>query len=328
MSLKIVRDDITNIKVDAIVNSANHTQPTKKPDGTDGAIHEAAGVEDLLKARKAIGTIEFGDAKETEAFNLSKNARYIIHTVAPIWQGGNNHEIETLRSCYQKSLALALKLNCSSIAFSVMGSGINNIPKKEALNIAVSEIINFLFGHEEVNMDVTLVLFDKETFELCKKVFPNIKERIEDRLVEQIANVEYDGNLSNRRKQQRLIAPAKPLGKTFMEYLDRLLKSKNLDFDDVRIEARVSDKICSDMRNKQNDYHPGKETAIKLALGMHLTLDETQTLLNTAYYALHANSEYDSTIIGCILKEKYKISEVNRELRSKGLQLLPIPKGK
>lgn len=323
MPLKIVRNDITKLKVDAIVNSANHTLPEKKPHGTDGAIHEAAGVEELLVARKEIckdGIIEFGDAKWTSAFNLSENIDYIIHTVAPIWHGGNMNEVDTLRSCYKNSLALALELNCSSIAFSAMGTGINNFPRNEALKIAISEITGFLFEHEEINMEVTLVIFDRETFELCKKVFPDIKENIDDSSVEELADLEYEGDLDSKRKRQSTIFPAEPLGKTFNERLDELIKNKNLNLADVCWDARVSPKVRSDINTKGKEYHPSKDTAIRLALAMRLNLEETQSLLKTAFYTLHANNKYDSEIIGFILNGEYRLRTINEKLRSKELK--------
>lgn len=319
MPLQIVRDDITKLKVNAIVNSANHTPPEKKPHGTDGAIHAAAG-DELLTARKNIGDIAFGDAKWTPAFNLGENnVDYLIHTVAPIWHGGNMNEVETLRSCYKNSLTLALELNCSSIAFSAMGTGINNFPRNEALKIAISEITGFLFEHEEANMEVTLVIFDRETFELCKKVFPDIKENIDDSSVEELANLEYEGDLDSKRKRQSTIFPAEPLGKTFNERLNELIEAKNLNLADVCWDARVSPRVRSDINTKGKEYHPLKETAIRLALAMELNLEETQSLLKSAFYTLHANNRYDSAIIGFILKKEYRLRIINEELRRQEL---------
>ena len=165
MPFKIIRNDITKMKVDAIVNSANHTAPDKKPFGTDGAIHEAAGLDELLAARQAIGDINYGEAQITPAFALP--AKIIIHTVAPVWSKINSNDEfgyrkakEQLALCYKNSLALALENDCKSIAFPLLATGINGFPKRDAFKIAVTAIIDFLFDHD---MTVFIVVFDKES---------------------------------------------------------------------------------------------------------------------------------------------------------------------
>ena len=153
MPFQIIKNDITKVKADAIVNTAN-LEP-KYAAGTDGAIYKAAGADKLLAERKKIGRIKFGDVAVTPAYNLK--AKYIIHTVAPAWNGGNKGEFEVLKSCYSRSITKAAELGCESIAFPLIATGVYMFPKAEALRIAMDEISNFLM-REDVDMTVKLVL--------------------------------------------------------------------------------------------------------------------------------------------------------------------------
>ena len=161
MPLKIIRNDITKVSADVIVNSAN--PKPKYGTGTDYAIYAAAGVDELLAERKKIGDIRVGDIAVTPAFKLS--AKYIIHTVGPIWFGGLRGELDYLKSCYQKSLDKAFELDCESIAFPLIATGVYGFPKDEALSIALSEIQTFLLSHDE--MKIILVVFDRKSFILA-----------------------------------------------------------------------------------------------------------------------------------------------------------------
>lgn len=156
MPFEIVRNDIVNMHVDAIVNTAN-PKPIIGP-GVDSALHKRAGNE-LLKAREQIGEISVGNARITEAFQL--HAKYVIHTVGPIWNGGLNQETELLRSCYRNSLELALKYGCESIAFPLISTGAYGFPKEQALETALGVISSFLMHHK---MMVYLVVFDKTAY--------------------------------------------------------------------------------------------------------------------------------------------------------------------
>lgn len=181
MPFQIVRNDITRMKADAIVNSAN-----PKPiyaGGTDRAIYEAAGAEKLLARRRKIGEIEPGEAAVTPAFAL--DAKYIIHTVGPVWQGGGRGEAECVRKCYVSSLRLARRCGCRSIAFPLLASGVNGYPKGEALQIALSAIREFLDGED---MTVYLVVFDEESFALSGKLFAGIASYIDAQYVQDSAS--------------------------------------------------------------------------------------------------------------------------------------------
>lgn len=184
MAFKIIRNDITQVAADAIVNTAN-------PDpiygsGTDGAIYEAAGADELLAERAKIGVMEVGQAAYTPAFGL--DAKYIIHTVGPAWDGGTHGELDALRSCYVHSLALADELHCASIAFPLISTGVYGFPKDQALQTAISVFSEFLADHE---MEIILVVFDRKSFELSGRIFDDIDEYIDENYVSDQIDVEY-----------------------------------------------------------------------------------------------------------------------------------------
>lgn len=198
MPFQIIRNDIIKVKADAIVNTAN-------PDpviggGVDQAIYTAAGAEELLTERQKIGAIRPGEAAVTGAFNLP--ARFIIHTVGPVWQDGLHGEPETLASCYRKSLLLAKQLGCESIAFPLISTGVYGFPKALALQIALREIEAFL---QDSDMEVLLVVFSKEAFDLSSELAEDVKAFIDDRYVEKRKVEEYgspyDEALDRRRRQ-------------------------------------------------------------------------------------------------------------------------------
>ncbi len=219
MSFRIVRNDITKVSADAIVNSANPSPVYAG--GTDAAVYKAAGEFELLEERKKIGDIAVGSAAVTPAFLLS--AKYIIHTVGPDWVDGNHGEFEALRSCYENSLALASEYGCESIAFPLISTGVYGFPKNEALSIAVGSFESFLKDHD---MEITLVVFDEESFVVSGKLFADINAYIdskfaEDRLEEEYAvddmctdsfeavdeeELEDPEPVGNRRKARRLFA--------------------------------------------------------------------------------------------------------------------------
>lgn len=184
MALQIIRNDITKVSADAIVNTANPNPIYSS--GTDGAVYAAAGAEQLLAERKKIGTIETGKAFSTPAFAL--DAKYIIHTVGPLWSGGDHDEFSCLRSCYDNSLKLAAELGCESIAFPLISTGVYGFPKDEALKIAISSFTDFLTDHD---MDIILVVFDEESFVLSGKIFSDVDEFIDDNYVDEQIEEEY-----------------------------------------------------------------------------------------------------------------------------------------
>ena len=178
MPLQIVRNDITKIKADAIVNAAN--QFACVGTGVDLSIYNAAGYEALLRERKKIGTIEPGECMPTSAFNL--DAMYIIHTVGTYWEGGCHGEEAVLRNCYRNSLKMAKHLKCGSVAIPLMATGNYCYPKELAFGIAQEEIEAFLKRNDIL---VILVIFDRECLTISQKRFDDIKEYIDNKYVEE-----------------------------------------------------------------------------------------------------------------------------------------------
>ena len=189
MAFSIIRNDITKVHADAIVNTAN-----PKPvcgGGTDTAIYKAAGAEELLAARRQIGEIAPGHAEYTPAFAL--DAKYIIHTVGPIWEGGEAGEFETLANCYRNSLALAKSLGCTSIAFPLISTGVYGFPKDQALSIAVEQFRAFedSLGENEEEPEILLVVFDRESFVLSGTVYEGVDAFVDGNYVEEKLDEEY-----------------------------------------------------------------------------------------------------------------------------------------
>jgi len=184
MSFKIVRNDITKIKADAIVNTAN-PEPIYSA-GTDSAVYIAAGAEKLLEERKKIGRIAEGDVAVTPAFDL--DAKYIFHTVGPIWQGGDYGEKETVSKCYLNCLNKAKELELESIAFPLLATGTYGFPKADALLIATSVFSSFLAENE---LEITLVVFDNESFALSDKIFAGVDQFIDENYVDEKTSEEY-----------------------------------------------------------------------------------------------------------------------------------------
>lgn len=195
MPFQIIRNDITKVKADVIVNTANPRPVIGS--GTDSAIYKAAGDKQLLAERKKIGDIAPGQAAYTNAFHL--DAKYIIHTVGPAWNGGSKGEREILHSCYEKSLGIAAELSCSSIAFPLIATGVYGFPKDEALQIALSEINKFLLSHD---MKVILVVFDRNAFELSGKLVGDIEEYIDEHSAHVIRESEYGGDYGVERQRR------------------------------------------------------------------------------------------------------------------------------
>lgn len=184
MPFHIIRDNIARVHADAIVNTAN-PEPVYAG-GTDSAIYHAAGRDRLLAERKKIGRINPGQAAFTPAFAL--HAKYIIHTVGPVWQGGDRGEFELLASCYRNALGIARRLGCESIAFPLISTGVYGFPKDRALEIALREISVFL---EKSEMDVTLVVFDRKSFDLSAGLAADIRQYINENYVTEQTAEEY-----------------------------------------------------------------------------------------------------------------------------------------
>lgn len=195
MPFQIIRNDITKVRADAIVNTAN-PEPVYAG-GTDAAVYFAAGEDKLLTERRKIGRISPGEAAVTPAFAL--HAKYIIHTVGPVWEGGDRGEYDQLASCYRKSLLLARQLGCESIAFPLISTGVYGFPRDRALDIALREISSFL---EDSEMQVTLVVFDRKSFDLSARLSADVRQYIDEHYAETRSTQEY--SIDDLRLQNRI----------------------------------------------------------------------------------------------------------------------------
>ena len=322
MPFEIIRNDITKVKADAIVNTAN-----PKPvvgSGTDSAIYKAAGKKKLLAERVKIGDIARGEIAVTPAFKL--DAKYIIHTVGPSWRDGKHGEFDILKSCYRKSLEKAAELKCKSIAFPLIATGVYGFPKDEALEIALSVIQSFLMNHK---MKVYLVVFDRKALKLSKNLTDSVKEYIDDNYVDESECRYNNYSLSARRERERqhslgeFITPeidiktliSKP-DKTFQEKLFEIIDERGLTGPQVYtnyVSKQVYSKLQSDM-----EYRPNKFTTLALCLSLHLSLDETQDMIGRAGWTLSPSSKADLIVKACIINKEYNIVKINILLEDYG----------
>lgn len=317
MPLQIIRDDITHLSCDAIVNAANSS--LLGGGGVDGAIHRAAGPE-LLAECKALGGCEVGQAKITGAYNLPCN--YVIHTVGPVWRGGLFGEKRLLKSCYRESLILAQEYGCESVAFPLISSGAYRFPKEQALQIAVNAISEFLLEH---NMQVTLVVYDRNSFCVSKKLIRDIQEFIDEHYVDTHFNArdrsrelfaaQVGAPLMAQRPVEslRLEAVLGQLDESFSQMLLRKIDEKGMTDAECYKKANIDRKLFSKIR-KDMQYKPSKPTAIAFAIALELSLAETRDMLQKAGYALSRSSKFDVIIEYFIQKGNYNIFEINEAL--------------
>ncbi len=321
MPFEIVRNDIVNMKVDAIVNTAN-PRPIIGA-GTDKAVHDKAGAR-LLLARKEIGNIAVGEAAITPAFDLDAN--YVIHTAGPIWKDGRSGEEELLASCFRNSLGIAKKKACESIAFPLISTGSYGFPKPLALQIAVREISSFLMENE---MQVYLVVFEKQSFELSEKLFKSVSSYIDANYVSDKMNLEYGTSKLRRRDYEEMLLHESSYEITSkMLNLDGMLNNLDRGFSETLLDlidrtgkkdseiykkANVDRKLFSKIRTNA-DYRPSKTTAIAFAIALELNIDETNDLLSKAGFALSQSSKFDVIVRYFIENKKYDIFELNSVL--------------
>lgn len=317
MPLKIIRNDITKMHVDAIVNAANTA--LQMGGGVCGAIFNAAGAKELQAACNKLGNCPTGSAVATDAFQL--DAKYIIHAVGPVWHGGGQEEEKLLRSAYTSSLQLAKERGCKSIAFPLISSGIYGYPKEQALQVAISEIHRFLMENE---MHVYMVVFDKKSFGISNKLMRSIDAFIDEHYVEQNELHYSRSRLSELQEeliQQELQDSGndsleellRRLDEPFSVHLLRYIDEKGMTDVETYKKANIDRKLFSKIRNTPN-YTPMKKTVIAFAIALELTLEETEGLLERAGYALSRSNKFDVIIEYFILHRKYNIHEINEAL--------------
>jgi O-acetyl-ADP-ribose deacetylase (regulator of RNase III) len=330
MPLEIVRNDITKMRADAIVNAANSS--LQMGGGVCGAIFRAAGAKELQAACNKIGHCPTGEAVQTPAFGLQADA--IIHTVGPIWHGGNEGEERLLRACYKNSLELAASLGCESIAFPLISSGIFGYPKEQALQVAISEIHQFLMNHELL---VYIVVFDKQSFGFSEKLYRSVKQYVDEnyieaqeiryprerRFLEQEIKLEpvRGQSLEQQISQKTLEEALGQIDEPFSERLLQFIDEKNMTDVNTYKRANIDRKLFSKIRNSKN-YTPMKKTVMAFAIALELNLDETEALLESAGYALSRSSKFDLIIEYFIEQGNYNIYEINEALFAFDQQLL------
>lgn len=338
MPLMFIRDDITKLKVDAIVNAANTS--LLGGGGVDGAIHRAAGPKLLDECRK-LGGCETGKAKLTKGYKLP--AGHIIHTVGPVWNGGKNNEPKLLKSCYKECLKLAAENKFESIAFPLISSGAYGYPKDRALKIAVDSCSEFLKTHD---MDITIVIFDRESFDIGRKKLKDIQAFIDDNYYDESRTWAYTaaagtpGDLndvlrpfkkktSKSRKtahsvhsdlpvleyacSESLEEKLKMIDESFTEMLLRKIDEKGMKDVDCYKKANIDRKLFSKIRSDK-DYHPKKVTAVAFAIALELDIEETKEMLLKAGFGLSNSSKFDIIVRYFIESGNYNINEINEAL--------------
>ena len=332
MPIQMIRNDITKLTCDAIVNAANSS--LLGGGGVDGAIHRAAGPK-LLEACRKLGGCPTGEARITKGYGLP--SKYVIHTVGPIWQGGGRGERGLLVSCYRESLRLALTYRCETVAFPLISSGVYGYPKDQALKVAVDTIGEFLLEHE---LFVYLVIFDRASYTIGEGLFADIRSYIDDRYVE------FHGDTGRTRKLQeeafgqiRPLSTASPqkaspaifqekqaisgksgldaalagLDESFSQMLLRKIDEKGMTDAQCYKRANMDRKLFSKIRSNVW-YKPKKQTVVAFAVALELSLEETRELLMKAGFALSHSSKFDIIIEYFIKNGNYNVFEINEAL--------------
>ena len=320
MPLQIVRNDITTMKVDTIVNAANES--LLGGGGVDGAIHRAAGPE-LLQECRTLHGCKTGQAKITKGYRLP--AKFVIHTVGPIWRGGGHGERELLVSAYRSSLELALDHGCETVAFPLISSGVYGYQKDQALKVAVDTIGEFLLAHD---MTVYLVIFDRAAYTIGGKLFDDIAAYIDDRYVEAHTDsreaqrrrmvissmpMEEDAPFAAAAVPDGLDQALRKLDESFSQMLLRKIDERGITDAQCYKKANIDRKLFSKIRSDVH-YKPSKPTAMAFAVALELPLDEARELLEKAGFAFSHASKFDIIVEYFIAHQNYNIFEINEAL--------------
>lgn len=321
MPFYIIRDDVTNLKVDAIVNAAN--TELREGGGVCGAIFEKAGREKLAKACELVSPIKTGQAVVTPAFDLP--AAFVIHTAGPRWQGGSKGEVELLKASYRNSLKLAEQHQLNRVAFPLISSGIYGFPKELAFQIARDTIEDFI---ETSELTVYLVLFDRQAVKISEDLKLDIERFIDERAVHHIEK-RFKRSIQETREESTISFNDLPtlesarrstlddllneVEEPFAEKLFRLIDESGLTDPEVYKKANLDRRLFSKIRSNPN-YQPKKSTALALAIALELSLEETQELLGAAGFTLSKSTKMDLIVEYFIRESRYDIYTVNEVL--------------
>lgn len=329
MPLEIVRNDITKMSVDAIVNAANPS--LLGGGGVDGAIHRAAGPR-LLQACRALHGCRTGEAKITPGFDLP--CRYVIHTVGPVWQDGQHGEPALLSACYKSALALAEAHGCESVAFPLISAGAYGYPKAQAIRVAMDAISGFLLEHE---MTVYLVVYTRDAFEISGRLFADIAAYIDDvyvdahretrreaqrrcaqdmrsmRFAPEAAPFPYSAACMPEMKEDALDDRLSRLDEGFSQMLLRKIDEKHMTDAACYKKANIDRRLFHKIKNNP-DYRPEKTTVLAFAIALELPLEETKDMLMKAGFALSHASKFDIIVEYFIERGNYNVFEINEAL--------------
>ena len=342
MPFYLIREDITTVRADAIVNAAKES--LLGGGGVDGAIHRAAGPE-LVEECRGLGGCRPGEAKLTGAYRLP--ARWVIHTVGPRWRGGQEGEEEILRACYRNSLSLALSRGCASVVFPLISAGVFGYPKAEALRVAEEEILRFLVTAE---MTVYLTVLSRGALDAAER-FPELAEllggtgrpvtgggplafskarkplgpftpaarrpRREELAAEaereEADNAVFSAIAAPASVPEELAGELEALDESFSEMLLRKITEKGMTDAECYRKANIDRKHFSKIRSDRL-YRPGKPTVLAFAVALELSLEETRELLMKAGFALSRSSKFDVIVEYFISRGEYDIFRINDAL--------------
>ena len=329
MPFQIIRNDITKVKADAIVNTANPNVAVG--DGVDYAIYKAAGREKLLEARKKIGLLMPGEVAITEALDLE--AKYIIHASGPWWQGGEEGEELLLKRCFDNSLQLAWENGCRSMAFPLLATGTYGFPKKLAIEIAVHSFRIFLQEHD---MEIMLVVFGNEAVNISGELVDEVRSFVDDHYVKEALSEEYRRDRLYLEECQVCASVFKSVEaeptvslddalksiytESFEKYLQKLINKKGLKNSQVYAAANISKQYFSKLL--KGKVKPSKEKVLALAIGLNLNLDEAVDFLRIAGYALSPISQTDTIVEYFIRNKDYNVLKIDIVLFDYGLEPL------
>lgn len=336
MPLYIIRQDITKLRVDAAVNAANNT--LSGGGGVDGAIHSAAGPE-LSEACRLIGWCDTGEAKFTKGYGMP--CKYIIHTVGPVWAGGNSGERGLLKACYKNCLEIARHLGCETVAFPLISAGVYGYPKAEAMRVAVETIGEFLLTGD---MTVYITVLDNPALLIGRELYFELSSRIgslyndaELLKTADFAPSEMPSEAAKTRKKFFKAKKSEPdpglmktvaccpqispsleeavagIDESFSQMLLRKIDELGMTDAECYKKANIDRKLFSKIRSDPL-YRPSKQTAIAFAIALRLSFGETEELLKKAGFALSHSNKFDIIVGYFIERGNYNIFEINEAL--------------
>jgi O-acetyl-ADP-ribose deacetylase (regulator of RNase III) len=307
MPLEIIRDDITHLHVDAIVNSAN--SQLKEDGGICRTIFRAASREKLQAACDKIGSCTVGMAVITEGYDLP--AKYIIHTVSPIWRGGEMDEEKLLYSCYESCMSLAEVNSCKSIAFPVLASGAYGFPRDRAVLLATTAINTYCIHSDLL---VYLVVYTDTAYATSVKLTPHVETNIDSSYVSKrlIHSARTYKEKEQEIQKRRYINECHPR-ETFSETLQRLIKESGRSNPDIYRAANITKQTFSHIINNR-EYSPNKTTVLAFGVALRLPEDGIRALLQKAGYSISPSSTLDDIVLGFVRRGNYDLDLINSEL--------------